>query len=83
MDMSERSPYRHDRTMQARRVASRLLDRNKTIREVLIDQLGDSFDCTRDWNAWSVGTMRDSDFVPVADRIDSIVEAIRVKLEGV
>jgi len=67
---------------RANAVACRLLNTVSTIREVLIDQLGDSFDCTRDWGAWSVGTMSDADFVPVADRIDDIVEAIRVKLEG-
>lgn len=38
-----------------------------------------TYDCTRDWQAWHVGTMRESDFVLIvesAERIDEIVEAV-------
>lgn len=49
------------------------------IRAALIDALGDALDCTRDWGAWSVGTMKSDDFVPVSgddERIDEIVDAV-------
>jgi hypothetical protein len=38
-----------------------------------------TYDCTRDWQAWRVGTMRENDFMPIAEideRIDEIVEAV-------
>lgn len=47
------------------------------LREKIADHLkaefGDTYDCTRVWEAWSVGTMTDEDFEPVTDRLDSIV----------
>lgn len=66
----------------ARAVASRLLDMKSVIREALVDQLGDAYDCTRVWDAWHYGTMGSNDFVPVTDRIDDIVEAVMAKMEG-
>ena len=54
----------------------------QAIREVLEEYLGDSYDCTRSWQAWGHGTMSGSDFIPVTDRLDEIVEAIQRKLGG-
>ena len=41
--------------------------------------LGDAYDCTRVWQAWSVGTMTEDDFVRVSDdhsRLCEIVDAV-------
>jgi hypothetical protein len=46
----------------ARQVASRLLNTRGIIREAILEQIGDSFDCIRCWSAWSVGTMTDNDY---------------------
>lgn len=46
--------------------------------EAIAGALGDALDCTRTWNAWSVGTMSDRDFVEVrgdTDRLGEIAEA--------
>jgi hypothetical protein len=46
--------------------------------EAIAEALGDALDCTRTWNAWSAGTMRDRDFVEVrgdADRLGEIADA--------
>lgn len=48
----------------------------QAIRDALILQIGDSFDCTRTWSAWSAGTMREDDFNAVLDRIDDITEEV-------
>jgi hypothetical protein len=64
----------------ARRVAVRLLNTRDIIRDALIGQIGDTFDCTRSWSAWSVGTMSENDFVPVVERMDDIVDAVIKKL---
>lgn len=43
------------------------------------EALGDAYDCTRVWNAWSYGTMGPGDFSPVADdasRVAEIVDAV-------
>jgi len=54
-------------------------------RERLIEQLeaefGDSYDCTRVWSAWGVGTMGEDDFVPVSDRVGEIADGILAALD--
>lgn len=57
------------------------MDIGDIIRETLIEHLGDTYDCTRVWEAWSYGTMSDSDFIPVNDRIDDIVEAVILAMQ--
>lgn len=42
----------------------------------LTASLIDSYDCSRMWEAWSVGTMRETDFIPVVDRLSEIVDEI-------
>jgi hypothetical protein len=67
---------------RAHAVASKLRDIAGAIREVLMSELGDAYDCVRAWDAWSYGTMTQDDFIPVTDRVDDLVEAIQKKLGG-
>lgn len=46
------------------------------IHDALAASLGDAYDCTRVWSAWSYGTMGEDDFEPVRDRIDEIVQSV-------
>ena len=55
----------------------------------IAEALGDAYDCTRDWYAWSCGTMGPSDFLQVADdgeRIaeirNAVLQALGLKAEG-
>lgn len=54
------------------------------LREAIFESLGSemvsTYDCTRVWEAWSVGTMGQDDFSPVNDRLDEIVDAIMVAI---
>lgn len=48
-------------------------------REVMRDLIaevigGDTYDCTRVWSAWGVGTMSEDDFVPLAEREERLYE---------
>jgi len=49
--------------------------RDKVI-EALASELSGSFDCTRVWEAWSVGRMDRDDFVPMTNRIDEIADTV-------
>lgn len=51
-------------------------DLEARIVQALSAELGDSYDCTRVWGAWSAGTMSDEDFEPVEERIPEIAKAI-------
>lgn len=46
----------------------------EAVREAIAGMLGDTYDCTRVWSAWSVGTMGPGDFVPVAEDDDRLQE---------
>jgi len=47
------------------------------VRSVLEDEVGwASYDCSRVWSAWGVGTMDERDFTPVSERIEDIVKSI-------
>lgn len=46
----------------------------EVIRKVLKDWLSDERYCTREWSAWSYGTMTQDDFVPID--VDEIVDDI-------
>lgn len=50
--------------------------------EALGNELGDSYDCTRVWEAWAIGTMAQDDFEPVGDRLDEIVAALVAAIAG-
>jgi hypothetical protein len=62
-------------------VAAVLPDRD-TLRDIIAQAIGgDTYDCTRVWNAWSVGTMSDDDFVPVVDQEARLYEITDACLE--
>lgn len=52
------------------------------LNEALAESLGDAMDCLRVWEAWSYGTMRRDDFVPVNGDDDRMAE-IRAAATGV
>lgn len=53
---------------------------NEQLREALLEAIGSElvgvYDCTRVWEAWSVGTMSQNDFVPIDERLDEIVDTV-------
>lgn len=60
---------------QMERVILAQIDRRELV-EGLMLELGDAWDCTRTWDAWSVGTMTADDFEPVAERVEEIADGI-------
>jgi hypothetical protein len=46
------------------------------LKDALFVELSTSYDCTRVWEAWSVGTMSEDDFCLVIDRLDEIVNSV-------
>lgn len=51
------------------------------LREALLQALSSElscgvYDCTRVWEAWSVGTMDQDDFTPISERLDDIVDSV-------
>lgn len=48
--------------------------------DALASELGDTYDCTRAWSAWSYGTMGPDDFAPAAERAGEIADAILAAL---
>lgn len=62
-------------------VAVALPDRD-TLRDLIAQAIGgDTYDCTRVWSAWSVGTMSSDDFVPVVDQEARLYEITDACLE--
>jgi len=61
------------------------LDRQK-LADALYASLAGSYDCSRVWEAWSVGTMTANDFTPMEDRAleiaDDIIDALRAAQES-
>lgn len=55
-------------------------ERRFRIQRALIATLGDTYDCTRVWSAWGVGTMDQDDFVPVLDRLEELIDEIDAQL---
>lgn len=51
------------------------------VRDALLSELGDAYDCGRVWEAWSVGTMGEDDFSPISDRVDDIVGTVMAALQ--
>lgn len=54
----------------------RALDRDALIAALTDEIGGDAYDCFRVWEAWSVQTMSEDDFVPVLDRVEEIADRI-------
>ena len=53
------------------------------IQRALLAALGDTYDCTRVWSAWGVGTMGEDDFVPVLDRLDELIDEITAEIAAI
>lgn len=53
------------------------------IQRALLAALGDTYDCTRVWSAWSVGTMDEDDFVPVLDRLEELIDGIVAEIDAI
>lgn len=53
---------------------------SEQLRDAIFEALGSElfgvYDCTRVWEAWSVGTMSQNDFLPVDNRLDEIVDTV-------
>lgn len=52
-------------------------------RDAVVEALGDAYDCTRVWSAWSVGTMGPGDFSSVAHDDDRLNEITRAALHAI
>lgn len=50
--------------------------------EVLTRELGDTYDCTRVWEAWDYKNMDKNDFDPVLWRVDDIVQSLLNAIEA-
>lgn len=48
------------------------------MRDAIAVVLGDAMDCTRVWEAWSVGTMSQDDFSVITDDEDRLMEIVDV-----
>ncbi len=55
-------------------------DLEELIAEHLGGELGDSYDCTRVWEAWSVGTMSEEDFEPVRERLGDLAAGLAARI---
>lgn len=51
------------------------------IHDALASELSCAYDCTRVWEAWSVGTMGEDDFEPITERLDEITETVLAALK--
>lgn len=52
----------------------------EAVLDAVIEALGDCYDCTRVWNAWSHGTMSQHDFVQVAESPERVEEIARAAI---
>jgi hypothetical protein len=56
------------------------------VRDAIAETLGEAYDCTRVWSAWSYGTMSQDDFVMVAsdeERLDELVSDALAAAQGI
>ena len=53
------------------------------VKEAISEALGDAYDCTRVWSAWSHGTMTDDDFTPVSDDNDRLSEIASAAINAI
>lgn len=64
----------HSNAEQPASVAVVMPERD-AIRDLIAEAIGgDTYDCTRVWSAWGVGTMSEDDFVPVAEQDERLYE---------
>lgn len=52
------------------------------VRDALASALGNTYDCTRVWEAWRIGTMSQYDFVPVNEDDDRMHELTVAALDA-
>jgi hypothetical protein len=50
--------------------------------DAVAEALGDSYDCTRVWSAWGVGTMDQDDFCLITDDSDRLTEIATAAIEA-
>lgn len=58
------------------------------LRDAVLNALNDelahgAYDCTRAWEAWSVGTMSEDDFSPVSYRMEDIASSVVNAISGI
>ena len=52
-----------------------VMPEREALRDIIAEAIGgDTYDCTRVWSAWGVGTMSDDDFVPVVEQGERLYE---------
>lgn len=52
-----------------------VLPEREVMRDLIAEVIGgDTYDCTRVWSAWGVGTMSEDDFVPVIEQEERLYE---------
>lgn len=61
-----------------------VLPDREAMRDIIAQSIGgDTYDCTRVWSAWGVGTMSEDDFVPVVGQEDRLYEIADACLDEV
>lgn len=53
------------------------------IHDALADELFEAMDCMRQWEAWSVGTMSQDDFVIIADDAERMNDLTNVVMAAI
>jgi hypothetical protein len=91
---NDTSPGWEDRMQSCIEEANRVLasqpkpltdEQRDAVRTAIAESLGEAYDCTRVWSAWSYGTMGPDDFRLVAEddaRLDEIADAVFHALES-
>nr|WP_294974989.1 hypothetical protein [uncultured Pseudomonas sp.] len=65
----------HDPMAEQPALVAVVMPSRETLRDRIAQAIGgDTYDCTRVWSAWGVGTMSDDDFVPVVDQESRLYE---------
>tara|TARA_R110000851_G_scaffold272877_1_gene425589 strand:- start:46 stop:495 length:450 start_codon:yes stop_codon:yes gene_type:complete len=59
------------------------LEQLEQVKEAISEALGDAYDCTRVWSAWSHGTMTDDDFTPVSDDEERLSEIASAAINAI
>lgn len=61
-----------------------VLPTREVMRDLIAEVIGgDTYDCTRVWSAWGVGTMSEDDFVPVVEQEERLYELADAYLDKV
>lgn len=61
-----------------------VLPTREAMRDLIAEVVGgDTYDCTRVWSAWGVGTMSEDDFVPLVEQEERLYELADACLDKV